>query len=401
MKKLKVFILILTAMSVMLLATGCSDDKSEINIDDTVKVTFMLEGGSFQNSEAPLIYGYNFKGDGKEHLIHNPASEEESERLSRSVVKRAEYTFDGWYRTKTITQVDGEDVATYSDPWDFEKDKVTDDGVTLYAKWNRLLHYTYQMYYVDEESGELVKIGVPYDVNEGDKFKDLYRQANTRDGYTAEGFYDEEGNPWNDDFVHPGGDVSTEIKVIVKYTKGRYVEVSTAQQLKSNIGNDIRLVADIDFGGEEFGGFENYRHLFDGQGHTVKNFTLTYNDRIDALDYDEDLGDDGNILNISLFGKTEGAEVKDVVFEDVNIELDTTNRQIKKIIIAPLCVKATDSKFENVSVSATYTKKNLPRGFKASALAVVGNEEEKHGCYYNDDSTFEQITIAVDNQIVL
>ncbi len=396
MKKLKVFILILTALSLMTVATGCGSDESNIDIDSTVKVTFMLEGGSFQNSQAPLVYGYDFKGDGKEHLIRDPAAEEESERFSRSIVKRAEYTFDGWYRTRA--EVDGHIV--YSDKWDFANDKIGDDNITLYAKWVRLLHYTYQMYYVDEESGELVKIGVPYDVEEGEKFNDLFRQANTREGYTAEGFYDEDGNPWNSDFVHPGGEVSTEIKVIVKYSKGQYVEVATAQQLIANYNKDIRLVADIDFGGEDFGGFRDYKHLFDGQGHTVKNFKLTYNDTNDALDWDEDLGDDGNILNISLFGKTENAEVRDVKFEGVNIDLDTTNRQIKKIIVAPLCVKATDSVFENVSVSATYTKTRLPRGYKGE-LAVVGNEEDKHGCYFDDGSTFTEVKIAVDNQITL
>ncbi|MCH5160539.1 MAG: hypothetical protein J1G04_00760 [Clostridiales bacterium] len=403
MKKLKAFILILAAVAVFAFPMiGCKSGNAVLGVGEGVKITFMLEGGRFQNSEAPIVYRYGFK-PGTTNLIHDPAAEDRNARLSKSEITRAEYTFDGWYRTRSE---DGEGNVTYEGRWDFENDRVTDAGVTLYAKWNRLLRYTYQLYYVDEVTGELVKIGVAYNVEEGAKFKDISHYAESRAGYTPIGFFDEEGNAWDEDFVHPGGDTSTEIKVIVKYTKGEYIDVATAAELRNSYNKDIRLVADIDFGGAEFSGFADYKHLFDGQGHTIRNFKLTYSSVTDSLDYDEDLDDDGRlILNISLFGKAENAEVKNVKFENVTIDIDTNNSQIGKIIVAPICVKATDSKFENVSVSATYTMTRLPNGFlpvnKRKEIVIVANDEQFKGCYFNDRSTLEQITLAIDNQVVL
>ncbi len=406
MKKRHVLILIFTVIFAAVSAAGCSANTPSINLDDAVKVTFYLEGGSYQNSSEPLIYYYGFK-KGTTNLIKDPAAEDEADRLTPSTVERSEYVFMGWYRNRIETVVDGETKVDYSGQWDFERDKVTDEGITLYAKWSKLIHYTYQLYYYakdgkpvapgeEDETCELVALGSPYEVEEGEKFDDYLKYADRFSGYTKIDLVDEAGEPWDAQFKHPGGENHTEIKVIARFERGEFVDVYTAEELIANYNKDIRLMADIDFGGKEFVGFGNYRKVFKGNNHTISNFKLNYPRRNTDLVEDDDLGG-RNVLNISLFGRANDAIVSDVTFSGVQIEVDTILSLVRHINVAPICAKATISSFTNVSVTATYTLNRLPSGFDRSELTVVTDR----GYFVKDSaSVFDNITVNITDNIV-
>lgn len=406
--KRRLLILIMVALSACFSLVGCGSDEDFLDRDSAVKVVFNLEGGKYQNSPAPIVYYYGFK-KGTENLIKNPAAEdtkdEKADKFNNSEITREDHYLDGWYRTKTEV-ADGR--FDYSDKWDFKTDRVTDDGVELYAKWIKNIHYTYGVYYINED-GEEKSLG-SYEVDAGDKFVDYLELAEKRPGrYTPKRYRDEDGNDWDFDFTHPGGDNNTEIKIYVDYDRGQFVEVRTAAELVANVNQDIKLMNDIDMSdllteeqkanGEimTFSGFTDYDKIFFGNGFTIKNFKLEYKQgRYDLMD-DDDIG--RFVLGISLFGGmvgAEGAEVKDVKFENVTIDVDASSDWVRSIIVAPICVKAAGSSFTNVSFSGTYTFTRMPSGVKAENFKVITDR----AYYFKDgDSTFENVIVTIDNQI--
>ena len=118
--------LVLCLCLVCLVATLASCGDSTRDFDGKVKVIYHLEGGIYQNCEQPVIQYYGFD-EGSSNLIVDLST------LSGQSIIRTGYTLEGWYTKKT-----GEgDQVSYEDKWDFETDKVTASGVTLYAKWKK------------------------------------------------------------------------------------------------------------------------------------------------------------------------------------------------------------------------------------------------------------------------
>lgn len=399
MKRFGTLILITLLLALSVFATGCMSTDIDFDRENSVRVVFVLEGGMYMNSEADIVYYYKFPS-GTRNKIKNPAAEKESDRFSKSTVTRDEYTLDGWYQTKT----NNDGYVTYSNKWDFDSDKVDKNGVTLYAKWNPVIHYTYQLYRYDfEDSTKLVKLGNAYEVNEGDKFSDYLAYATNVTGYTFVGFFDEEGNPWNRDFTHPGGETDTEIKVIVKLERGVFKDIYTKDELLAQIAinnggsisarRDIRLMADIDLEGESFDGFRNFNRILYGNGHTIKNFTLNYPNTNANLSSDP-IFDSDNTLPISLFGNSDKAIVNDVKFEGMEIVVNNRSDRTKKIVIAPLTIKATASSFKNVTVKATFRVADggLPNNFDLDNLVTVTDK----GYFHKDaDSVFENVVVEI------
>lgn len=100
---------------------------------------------------------------------------------------------------------------------------------------------------------------------------------------------------------------------------GAETEISTADQfvnIRKNPSGKFVLTADIDLAGVEFNGFCNdgsssFTGTIDGQGHSVKNFHLVF---------DEDAS-----ANKGLFGKTSGATFKNIGFTNFSIDGSTAN----------------------------------------------------------------------------
>ena len=368
--------------------TGC--DNSTRNFDDKVKVIYRLEGGIYQNCEQPVIQYYDFD-EGTSNLIIDLSE------LSGQAIIRTGYTLEGWYTKKT-----GEGSnAIYEDKWDFENDKVTSDGITLYAKWKKNVLYTYEVCYRDETDGSVHSLG-SYEVNEGDRFNDYYASyfGNMRYGYTAlAGLYTESDEPWDESFTHPGGEVDTAVRVFLHYIEGDYVLVDSARKLTANKNANLYLTSDIDFEGESFSGFGDYKGIIKGNGFTVKNFTLSYDNSKNGLITDSDLNTEGGILRISLFHSLKGASVSDLTFSDFSIDIKAGYPGTKTILVAPLSIKMENTILTNVTVSnATVTCTQLPSGFDKSSSLIVLTERAVYFTPESDTSQLNNVTATLLDQ---
>ena len=312
------------------------------------KAVFYLEGGSCQNSKDRISYLYTFDGSKYDMLIADPNVIETDEK---DHVMKNGYYIEGWYQNKTIKD-DG--TIEYSNKWDFSKDKMTIDGVTLYAKWEKNKVYSYEVYYFDEDLQKEVLLD-SYVTSEGAPFSEYLLEKTEVKGYTSIGYYDEYGDKWDEDFKHPGGDEDLAVKVYLKLIKGKYTIVGTSKQFNAAIksNDNIYLLNDIDFKGTAIN-YGTYSGIIEGNGHKLYNFKINYSLNVKDLQGElDDLDGVKNHLYVSLFFELKNATIKDLSFEDFTASIDTTLNQIQYIIIAPLAIVASSTKLENVNVNGS------------------------------------------------
>ena len=348
----------------------------------SARAIFHLEGGTCKNSYSKISYVYNFNGTFLDTLIFDPNEIEENDN---DKVKMSGYHIEGWYRTKT-TNADGS--VTYSDKWDFSNDRMTIDGVELYAKWEENRTYKYELYYKDEVTGEDIYLdGVV--VKEGSKFDDILLKNKTVKGYTSLGYLDEQGNPWNSNFTHPGGDADLTIKVYLNLVKGEYTVVRNARQFKNAISRNqnVYLMNDIDFDGDALV-FNSYSGLIEGNGYTISNFEIDYNDQKSGLKGDlEDPSSPANFLYVSLFFELKGAIIQNINFTDVIVDIATRNPQIKNIVFAALTIKAENTTINNVTFTGEFKISQAPECEKEIILDKF---------YYKD---YENVEVSEDSNV--
>lgn len=369
--KLKRILTVLLCV-VALFATACSDEN---DYSDQAKVTFCLEGGIYQNSSRDVVQYYQV-GDGTTKIVA-------PNELSQKPIERNGYYIEGWYKTKTG---EGES-AEYTDVWNFENDTVDINGVTLYAKWVKNVKFTYSVCYKDA-NGQTVVIG-EYPVSEGEAFNDYAKYAEKRyDGiYTPIGFVDESGAPWDSTFTHPGGEESLDVKVFVNYIEGDFEVVSTAKQLKSAVKKNVYLIADIDMQGESIN-FGDYRGIFEGNNHTVSNFTISYSASKNDLKE--------NNLHVSLFGDASGAKIKNVNFTGVTVDIKTTLTATQQIYLAPIAVNASGVEISNVTFNGTYTVSKLPTGREENDILTVVSNAPFYQAY--EGTTQTNVSVSLTKQ---
>ena len=320
----------------------------------TGKAVFYLEGGVCQNSFEKVSYLYNFNGTVTDMLIMDPNVLETN---PNDMIQKSGYHIEGWYQTKK-TNPDGS--VEYFDKWDFATSRMTIDGVTLYAKWEENRTYKYELYYKDVDGNDCYLDG--YECKEGAKFSDTLIRNKTVKGYTTLGYLDEFGNPWNNNFKHPGGDADLTIKVYLDLIEGEYTVVKTARQFKNALSRNqnIYLFNDIDYDEDEIN-FESYSGTILGNGYTVSNFTIGYDDSRTGLKGElDDLTGASNHLYVSLFFKLENAVIKDITFKDAIVDIDTRNSQIKYLLFAPLAVTLNNTVLENVNFTGTFDITRIP-----------------------------------------
>lgn len=320
----------------------------------TGKAVFYLEGGVCQNSHERVSYLYNFNGSVIDMLIKDPNVLETN---PNDMILKSGYHIEGWYKNKTVDEFGN---VTYSDKWDFENDRMTIDGVTLYAKWEENRTYKYELYYKDLDGNDVFLSS--YECKEGAKFSERQLDVKTVDGYTSLGYLDEQGNPWNSNFTHPGGDEDLSIKVYLNLIEGDYAIVKTATQFKKAIGKgeNIYLCNDIDFDEDELI-FNNYSGEILGNGYTVSNFTIDYDDSRTGLKGEiDDLENGSNYLYVSLFFELKDSYLKDINFDNIVVDIETRNSQIKYLVFAPLAVIMENTTLENVSFSGSFTITKIP-----------------------------------------
>ena len=359
------------------------------------KAIFYLEGGTCQNSKDRVSYVYSFDGTKTDTLIIDPNVLDTD---AEDQIYKTGYHIEGWYRTKTV---DENGNITYSDKWDFAKDKMTLDGVTLYAKWEINRYYSYELYYFDESGKEVLLDS--YQCNEGEKFYDLFLDKKEVEGYTSLGYLDENGKPWNKAFTHPGGDSDVAVKVYLDLIEGEYTLVETYKEFRNAItrNENIYLLNDIDFDGRNREMcFDSYSGEILGNGHKLMNLTVDYNTLKSGLK--GELNEDGtldnsarNTLYISLFFELEDATIKDLTFENLIIDVDTSLKDIDNIVISPLAIIAKNVNLSNVHISGNIEYSKLPD--KEINIKVV---ENGYSVYSENVNATEDCTIDVVNNSV-
>lgn len=297
-----------------------------------------------------MYYYYDFSNGALEQKIYDPNILEEDEKKQ---ITKVGYSIEGWYKTKNELP-DG--TVEYSDKWDFSKDKMTIDGVELYAKWVKDHQYSYELYYFDKDNNEILLD--KYNVKQGEAFSDKVLKNKTVEGYTSLGYIDEDGNDWDEKFTHPGGDEDLAIKIYLKLIEGEYEVVKKVSELTSALAlkKNIYLYNDIDMKGKSIC-FDKYSGIILGNGHKIYNFKIDYDTSKNSLKPSLEESDDKNAtkdhLYISLFFNLENTVISNLSFDEVTIEVKVTLKQLKKIIISPLAIQASNVTLENVQIKGT------------------------------------------------
>lgn len=379
----KLILIFLAMLALCLCLTGCDNTS---NFDGQAKVTFDLQGAKYKNGSEPVVHYYKLQEGQTTKIL------ELSKKNTGADLVYEGFNFLGWYTDKTGGR-----------KWRFDSDIIDDKGVTLYARWEPIVYhnYTYQVCYKDEETGEKKVLG-SYRTDAGLKFDQRQgEKLASRKGYTFIDFVDEQGNLWNTEYTHPGGDGDIAVDVYANFIKGDYKIIRKASDFDTAIGHNIFLYNNIDMGGYELDLRFFQSGVFDGNNKTVSNFTVAYGATKEDLTQDVDGEITGNFsLNISLFGLLNNAEIKNVTFDGMKFDVRASLSMIQKIYIAPISVSATNSTFSNVTVNCSY-KWSLPNSFYDADKQLIDGKfmpvtEANKLCYKMIDSTAENCSSTID-----
>ena len=258
-------------------------------------------------------------------------------------VENGENSLVGWYKTREVGAY-GEYV--YSDPWDFEEDRVVFNKneqdkleMTLYAAW--IPQYTFE-YYTENEKGDWEKYGTTsfnYLIS-SDEAKTVYlpqwgdsgKMEHTHNSFTFpsvtnktfKAAYSDESctTPITEKLIHHGTlDLETAKaedtvhKIYVKFDEGNHYRISTATQFR-NIGDlsgHYEIMNDLDFTGVGWSnGFSlgEFSGTIEGDSTSpiiFKNVNATYNLT-------------GGASQGGLFGRVgENAKITNVTFENATL----------------------------------------------------------------------------------
>ena len=317
--KLLIFLALLTvALTVML--SGCSGGGEDL--EGKYTVTFDMNGGQL-DLKSTSVSSINYAYDPDAYII-DPAN------FNNYKIARSGYVFTGWY---TSAECKPEEM------WDFKTNTLATEKTTLYAGWVKEIVFSYTVCYTE---GTEVKTLGSYKVEKGKEFEDYRGYSSSRQGYTVYGFYKDAActMPWDFSTTHPGGDVDTDIPVYVNYIEGNWVIVNTYKELKDAIGRgNIYLDSDIDCGGEELFFSGTFSGIFEGNGHTISNFTVPKKGTIRGayISLFETISDEAVIQNVNFDG---------VTYDFSNI--DTAKVSIYKV--AALARTANGGTVKNVSI---------------------------------------------------
>ena len=213
-----------------------------------------------------------------------------------------------WFLAET--DEDGNVLSVSTTPWDFTKNKVTQD-ITLVAQWKEV--FRYQIYLVDKNAdGQKVQKEIrTYPVEPGDTIIDkLYnKDKTTKDyviradyikitasNYTLLEFYLDEAltQPLTKDTVHPGRhevevtEINPETKqeetktimtntvsIYVKYLSGKYEKISNNNLKPLTESSKWYLLEDVDYSTVEQTALPRFNGEIYGNGYTIKNLTVS------------------------------------------------------------------------------------------------------------------------------
>ena len=347
---------------------------------------FHLEGGICQNTKDKVSYVYKFDGNKVDTLIIEPNKFETEEK---DMIQKNGYHIEGWYRTK-VTNPDG--TVEYKDKWDFSNDRMTIEGVELYAKWEINRVYTYELYYKDKDGNEVFLD--KYEVSKGEKFSDKFMKNTKVEGHTTLGYLDEDGNKWNSNYKHPGGDSDLAIKVYLDLIEGEYTLVNTAKKFTRAVssGENVYLLCDIDLNGDEIC-FDSYSGIIEGNGYTISNFEIDYDAKRSGLkgELDENgkLDTQANHVYISLFFELKDAIIRNVTFDNVTVDVNASYTNIKYLIVSPFAILSSNTTIENVEFNVNVKITKTPDGCETKIVTDSFFYKELENVLVDDKSKVE------------
>ena len=394
MKHKKILFSLISSLFITLALTSCNSSSNsfdEARYEGQTLVTYVLNGGTYSNSKVDVKFYYNLPegttckviniDDVKMDKKVEPADNCDVDETYKADTESSYITY--WYKDEALTQ-----------PFDFKQDVLTaGTNLTLYAKWEPKIKHTYNVGYMKD--GEFKSLYIYENVSKGLPFSDyLYKvePAAKKAGITfLEKYYSDpeltnEVIPSDkDSFAHPGGDVSTEVKIYIDYIDGEYKLVKTYSDLNKYAFNNIYLMNDIDCEGKTLT-FGNYQKSFMGNGHTISNFVVGFDEKLNGTNnynnkYYDETDTTKKTLGISLFGQCNNAEIKDVTFDNVTYRINVSNSFFTYIGVNPLAFELKKTKVNNVTINGKYEFVKLPNGFvnenyfASDELYVVKDEQ--------------------------
>ncbi len=311
---------------------------------NTVSVKFDANGGFFTTNTAVIVDSYDPaklpQSDGKLQIpLLAPEDGARGKENAFAATKNGCF-LAGWYAER---RENSDGTITYGQKWDFETGRLELDAdgsytssqpvLTLYAAWVPL----FEVEFYDLDSGEMLDsysfnptsgkmLEVPaWDTETG--AMELHHFPE-RSGYTfRQAFYDAEGTqPVSDaQIAHTGlvdeatGTAQDPVmKLYIQWDEGQWYRISTVEQFLENasVSGSYEILADLDFEGEIWPTalmHGNFTGTLRGNGHTLKNITLTQNDN--------------SKVNAGLFGSlADTAVLEDLHLENVTFTIKAGTR---------------------------------------------------------------------------
>ncbi len=358
-KKFLILVLSLLCLTVFVALTGCSNDGQ--SLEGLYIVEFQLNGGLLDN-------GSTLVEDKISHAYQPNSLAIDISNFKGYKLTKNGFVFEGWYLDEELT-----------DKWDFASDHVSKEAITLYAKWEKAIVYSYSVFLVNQDESPTL-LG-KYTVKEGAAFSDNTKKYTTNVlqeeyGKTCIGLYSDvtlsEDSIWDINYKHPGGEADTDIPVYVKAIEGVWTLVKNADDLRSVAGQDknIYLLNDIDYQGKELY-FRDYNSVFNGNGFTISNAKIKAQTVTKKREY-------------SLFGILgEKSKIYDVTFANVKFEFDAYTGQ--NISASALAQEANQGfEISNVTVLGSYTATER-------AIAVLDTVKLNQALFNSTNQTAENV----------
>lgn len=310
----RTILLVCLLLVTVFLISGCSGEKSPYDINNdasyNVSVKYDANGGFFTTNTSVIMDSFNISG-----MTTNNAGQVEIPLIAPNDANRGKegftpvkngYFLAGWYAERTeSTDANGEKIYTYSNKWDFAKDKLKvhangsysaqEPVLTLYAAWVPLFEVEFYSVNSDEvltkmtfDPNQISGITVPaWDRTTGAIDMNDFP---SKEGYTFNGVYlDKEGSQAVTDeiIVHPGTvnyengtSSNSTMKLYVDWMEGEWFHIYTAEQFIKNakLSGNYVIHEDLDFEGQIWPtAFMHgvFTGSIQGNGHTFKNVSAT------------------------------------------------------------------------------------------------------------------------------
>lgn len=391
MKKTKIILIALTCIAAGILLAGCTKPLTRGEVEnkyrDRIEISYDIGDGTWGGSDRVEISHMYEKKEGGTKIL-----EPGSSALDKAKPSLVGHFAEGWYTD-----------SDYTHKWNFDTDKAV-ENLKLYVRW--LPNFRYNFYYVNE-SGEEVEIS-GRDANPGETLPASVLP--TREGYTFLGkLYSDPTltTEWDYSFTHPGKvengeQKNREVRIYSDWIEGNYVLASKPEDLSGIGANNIYLMADIDFRGEDgkqvtdwAGGTAEFNGIIKGNGFAIKNIELEFPTM-----------NNGRAREYGLFGTIGSrAQFIDVKFENVKITV-TDDAGINRSLGLFAGVIEDGATFTDTSISGTLEIKALS-DYTNYDLGLIGGVVHSNlsGLNYTgvtleaDECTTHTITLESDNTI--